>query len=209
MLHSAGCGARLTGDTGYYRHRQPCAAFVAARSAIGPRRGRSPGHAYRMELYEQVVEGILAEVAVGAGTLTAVVGHLTGAPTPPSQDHGRLDQERQRVLAQYVRDRDAAKLDREMTRLDREAMVAAAPDPAAPIPTDVAVRYLRALPDTWRRANGGPGRAQLARALFARIDVLGLQEATVHLTDHAVRHGFAAALPGELRLLVCGRGERI
>jgi hypothetical protein len=96
-----------------------------------------------------------------------------------------------------------------MTRLDREALATVAPDPAAPVPTEVAVRYLRELPDTWRRAQGGPGRAQLARALFARIDVLGLQEATVHLTDHAVRHGFAAALPGELRLLVCGRGERI
>lgn len=95
-----------------------------------------------------------------------------------------------------------------MSRLDREAMLGAAPNPAAPIPTDVAVRYLRDLPTTWRRAEG-PGRAQLARALFARIDVLGLQEATVHLTDHAVRHGFAAALPGELRVLVCGRGERI
>ena len=122
-------------------------------------------------MYEQIVEGILAQVAVGAGTLTAVVGDLTGASVPPPQDHGRLDQERQRVLAQYVRDRDAAKLDREMTRLDREAMVAAAPDPVAPIPTEVAVRYLRELPDTWRRAHGGPGRAQLARALFARIDV--------------------------------------
>jgi hypothetical protein len=49
----------------------------------------------------------------------------------------------------------------------------------------------------------------LASAAFSRIDVLGLREATVHLTDHAVRHGVAAALPAEVGTSVSGRGERI
>ena len=48
----------------------------------------------------------------------------------------------------------------------------------------------------------------LAAALFDRIDVLGLQEATVDLSAHAVRYGMAAVLPAELRLPVYGRGER-
>jgi hypothetical protein len=48
----------------------------------------------------------------------------------------------------------------------------------------------------------------LATALFDRIDVLGMREATVHLSAHAVRHGLAAVLPAELRIPVGGRGER-
>jgi hypothetical protein len=48
----------------------------------------------------------------------------------------------------------------------------------------------------------------LAAALFDRIDALGLQEAIVHLSAHAVRHGLAAVLPAELVLPICGRGER-
>jgi hypothetical protein len=48
----------------------------------------------------------------------------------------------------------------------------------------------------------------LATALFDCIEVLGLREATVHLSAHAVRHGLAAVLPAELRIPVYGRGER-
>jgi hypothetical protein len=35
-----------------------------------------------------------------------------------------------------------------------------------------------------------------------------MREATVHLSAHTVRHGLAAVLPGEFRLLVSGQGER-
>ena len=38
--------------------------------------------------------------------------------------------------------------------------------------------------------------------------VARMQEATVHLSAHAVRHGLAAALPAEVGILVSGRGER-
>ena len=48
----------------------------------------------------------------------------------------------------------------------------------------------------------------VASALFQRIDVLGLREATVYLTAGAARHGFAAALPEEVGISVSGRGER-
>jgi hypothetical protein len=48
----------------------------------------------------------------------------------------------------------------------------------------------------------------LAAALFDRIDVLGMEEATVSLSAHAVRHGLAAVLPAELVLPGYGRGER-
>ncbi len=83
------------------------------------------------------------------------------------------------------------------------------PKPTEAIPADVAVRYIRELPETWRKADGGPGRQLLASVLFSRIEVLGIREATVHLSAHAVRHGLAAAIPAELGILVNGRGERI
>jgi DNA invertase Pin-like site-specific DNA recombinase len=212
MLHCGACGSRLTGDTGYYRHRQPCPAFIAARPVWSrPGRGRTNGHAYRMELYESVVEGLLAEVALAAPTVAAVVEGLKApdhtGPDPVAAE--RINRERDRAFRRYVRDRDSVALDRTMRRLDAEA-AAAIPQPAGadPVPADVAVRYLRDLPATWRAATG-QGRAQLAGALFERIDVLGLREATVHLSGHAVRHGIGAALPVELGISVNGRGERI
>ena len=72
------------------------------------------------------------------------------------------------------------------------------------------VRYLRELPTTWKKADGGPGRRMLAEALFSRIEVLGGREATIHLTDEAVAYGFAAVIPDRLDVTVgYGRGERI
>ena len=50
----------------------------------------------------------------------------------------------------------------------------------------------------------------VAEALFSRIEVLGAREATINLTDAAVPHGFAAAIPDRLEVIVgYGRGERI
>ena len=76
------------------------------------------------------------------------------------------------------------------------------------MPADVAAGYLLELPETWAKARGGTGRALVADTLFERIDVLGLREATAHLTANAVRHGLAAALPEEVGISVSGRGER-
>lgn len=45
MLHCADCGSRLTGDTGYYRHRNACQSFLNARPDLPRRRGRTHGKA--------------------------------------------------------------------------------------------------------------------------------------------------------------------
>ena len=96
-----------------------------------------------------------------------------------------------------------------MTRLDAEERDARLPREVDGVPADVAVRYLRELSTTWRKADGGADRRMLAEALFSRIDVLGGREATIHLTDAAVAHGFAAAIPDLLDVTVgYGRGER-
>jgi len=208
MLHCAACGRRLTGDTGYYRHREPCPPFVAAR-AEHRGRGQSPGHAYRRELYEQIVEELLAEASLGAGAIADVVDEVGRAgPAPDSSVRDRITRERERAMTRYLRDRDAATLERTMASLDRDESAADNRKPTEAILPDVAVRYVRELPETWRKAAGGSGRQLLASALFSRIEVLGIREATDHLSAHAVRHGLAAALPAEMRILVIGRGER-
>jgi hypothetical protein len=209
MLHCAACGKRLTGDTGYYRHRDVCAPFIDARPARhGP--GRMYGHAYRRELYEQIVEALLAEASIGAWAIAGAVGEVTGANRGRDDATSkRIARERERAMARYLRDRDADALERTMSQLDREQAAAATRPSTEGIPADVAVRYVQSLPETWRKADGGSGRQLLASALFDRIDVLGLREATVHLSDHAVRHGLARALPEVVGILVNGRGERI
>ena len=78
------------------------------------------------------------------------------------------------------------------------------------VPAEAAVRYLRELSATWRKADGGPGRRMLAEVLFSRVEVLGGREATIHLTEAALAHGFAAVIPDRLDVTVgYGRGERI
>ena len=151
-----------------------------------------------MELYEQVVEAVLDRASLGAATLAGVVGATARTETGPDQVAlDRVRRERERVMARYLRDRDASALDAEMRRLDGEEAAAKLPQSADVVPADVAVAYLRELPVTWRKAAGGTGRQLTADALFDRIEVLGLQEATVHLSEHAIRHGVAAALPEE------------
>ena len=210
MLHCAACGKRLTGDTGYYRHRELCPAFVAARPEHHGR-GQSPGHAYRREVYEQIVEALLAEASLGAGAIVAgVVGEVNrAASTPDLAVEDRIMRERDRAMARYLRHRDGSALEATMSRLDREFARSEEREAPDAVPTDVAVRYVRELPETWRKAEGGSGRQLLASALFDHIDVLGIREATVHLSAHAVRHGLSVALPEELGILVNGRGERI
>lgn len=209
MLHCAACGKRLTGDTGYYRHRDVCAPFIEARSTRrGP--GRMYGHAYRRELYEQIAEELLAQASVGAGAIASVIGEVSRAASLPDRSNrDRIALERDRAMVRYLRDRDAPLLEQRMTQLDLEQAAAEIREPLDAVPADVAVRYVRELPETWRQAEGGSGRQLLASALFDRIDVLGLREATVHLSEHAVRHGLAAALPEVVGISVNGRGERI
>jgi DNA invertase Pin-like site-specific DNA recombinase len=209
MLHCAAWGARLTGDTGYYRHREPCRAFAEARPAAG-RKGRMKGHAYRMELYEQIVDELLTLAAVAAPTIASVVRQVAAQPTSGRTDATpAIEAERDRALARYRRDRDAAGLERTMSELDRRQRRLSEQEEGAEVPPEVAAGYLMELSDTWRKAEGGRGRRLLAAALFDRIEVLGLREATVHVSAEAARHGLAAVLPAELVLSVSGRGERI
>jgi hypothetical protein len=211
MLRCASCGVRVAGDTNYYRHDGACAQFMAA---TPPRpkgwRGRRDGKGYGRAVSEDAIGKVLDRVALGADSLTRVVGMVVSPPSSPDgQALARIERERDAAMARYRRDRDSGALDDAMTRLaeEREARRSREVDG---VPADVAVRYLRELPTTWKKADGGPGRRMLAEALFSRIEVLGAREATTHLTDEAVAYGFAAVIPDRIDVTVGnGRGERI
>lgn len=210
MLHCADCGARLTGDTGYYRHRDPCRPFLEARPALPKRRGRTHGKAYPREWYEAVVGEILREVEVSARLLTSVVAKV--APTTQGPDlvaAARVARGREAATDRYIRDRDVRALEAAMSRLDAELRDAMRERVVDGVPPAEAVRYLRELCATWEAADGGPGRRMLAKALFERVDVRGFRDVTVQLTDEAIAHGFAAVLPEQFGISVSGRGERI
>ncbi len=212
MLRCAACGRRLIGDTKYYRHRKPCAAFMAA-TPDGPRdpRGRRDGKGYHQDLYEDAIGGLLEHVSLGADVLTRVVTSVAAGPSgPDGLALARVERERQRALSRYVRDRDTATLERTMKRLDAEEAQANRPRETEGVPAADAVRYLKDLVGTWRAAEGGRGRQMLAEALFEGIDARGFRELTLHLTDTAIAHGFGAVIPERLDLTVgYGRGERI
>ena len=210
MLHCAECGTRLTGDTGYYRHRSPCPSFVAARPELPRRRGRTHGMAYRREWYEDAVGRILDEASVNAGLLTSVVAEVGNpASRPDRATLARVHRERDLAAARYVHDRDLEALTRAMERLDVEERAAETPHVVEGVPADKAVEYLRELGATWDAADGGPGRRMVAQALFERIDATGFREVAIHLTDHAIAHGFQTVLPERFGISVSGRGERI
>jgi hypothetical protein len=211
MLRCAACGVRVAGDSDYYRHDKPCREFMAA---TPPRpkgwRGRRDGKGYRRTVYEDAIGTVLDQVALGAASLTHVVGMVVTPPASPDElVLTRIERERDAAMARYRRDRDSGALDEAMARLDAKEREARRPREVEGVPADVAVRYLRELSTTWRKADGGPGRRMLAEALFSRIEVLGGREARIHLTDQAVAHGFAAAIPDRLDVTVGnGRGER-
>ena len=153
-----------------------------------------------------VVRELSLAISLGHRRRPAAPASGASLPGTAQPELDRIARERQRALDRYVRDRDAAALGEAMAALDRDQAAVQAPRPSEPVPADVAVRYLRELPETWRKAKGGKGRQMLASALFDRIDVLGIREATVYLSAHAVRHGLATVLPAELG--ETGRGER-
>ena len=88
---------------------------------------------------------------------------------PDQAELDRIGRERDRAMARFLRDRDMAALSATMDELDREERAARAPRAAEVVPADVAVRYLRDLPETWRKATGETGR-QLVAGRLVRSD---------------------------------------
>lgn len=208
MLRCRSCGARLIGDTGRYRHTDPCEAFVAA--AAQPKRRRRgqhravPGRSYAADAYEAIVERVLEQLALGADVITEVLADPARQLEPDRLALGRIERERDQALTRYRKGRDAGELERAMARLDTEAELARTVDVVAPLPASEAVEYLRDLPRAWASATWS--RRALAEALFESIEVLGLRTMVLAPTRTAIERGLADAFAA--RTNGYGRGER-
>jgi DNA invertase Pin-like site-specific DNA recombinase len=207
MLRCAACGRRLIGDTGRYRHTDPCPAFLeAARQPKRRRRGQHrvvPGRSYAAEAYEALVAAVLARVSLGADVITEAIAE-SRAPEPDRVGLARIERERDQAIARYRRTRDAAELERTMARLDTDALLARQDRGPVPLPADQAAAYLRDLPSWW--ADAPNTRRELAEFLFARIDVLGLRTMRIVPTRAALERGLVDAF--HARSAGYGRGER-
>jgi hypothetical protein len=172
MLHCADCGVRLTGATGYYRHRDPCPPFVAAKPGLPSHPGRTHGKACRRELYEDVVGAVPSEATLSADLVARVVGEFTPSRQGPDRlTFARIARERAAVTTKYLLDRDTDALEAAMTRLDEEEREAREEKVEDGVPADEAVRYLKDLEGTGAAADGGKGRKMLAEALLEQIEV--------------------------------------
>jgi DNA invertase Pin-like site-specific DNA recombinase len=209
MLRCSACGRRLIGDTGRYRHTEPCEAFVGAyrppAKALRGQHRRTPGRSYQAAEYEHLVRGILGRVSLGAETISEV---MTGPTLQVDRlALARIERERSEVLARYRRDRDTARLGQEMARLDEAeeqlANVRANSDADSLTPGE-ALDYLQSLPAGWDAAPAS--RRALAESLFERVDVLGLERMHVEPTAAAVRRGLAEAFRGDELVMVGARG---
>jgi DNA invertase Pin-like site-specific DNA recombinase len=214
LLACAACGRRLIGHVGRYRHQDACAAFAAAAPRRLQRDGRTVdprvrGESYKVTVYEDAIGLALGHVAVSARLKAAVVSEAVGRTGPGGPDalaQARLKRERERAALQYAKDRDLARLETTMARLDAEA--AAAAERPSRLPSAAEARaYLESLPDLWA-ATSDAGRKAIAEAVFERIDVLGATDYTFTLTAAAKARGWDAAFgPGVLRLEQGGRGK--
>ena len=191
LLFCAGCGRRLTGHGGRYRHVDPCQAFLDARPDGPPPAFplvRVNGHSYPADTYDGIVPTVLAHVAANASVQASVVGLLEErTETIDSLALARIAKEREAAMTRYLRDRDPLALEAAMTRLDQEE--AEARSATKTVDPNATLAYLADLPRLWRET--APERHRnLAEAMFERIEVLGTKEATIHPTPEAVAHGW-------------------
>ena len=206
MLECAACGRRLVGDKDRYRHLDACAAFMAARPPGGTVRGRHariPGQSYGRDEYEAIVPFVLERARLGARDLEAAAGaYRRGAGTEPNQLRlARIEEERERALATYRRDRDPHALEQTMRELDAAEAEAAGGSERPTLPPDEVRRYLENLPAWWADADSDDRRA-LATTLFERIRVLGVSVAKLEPTQEALDHGLAEAFgPDEVEMV--------
>lgn len=183
---------------------------MAARPTGGQVRGRHrriPGASYGRDEYEAIVPFVLDRVRLGSRDIDHAVDTYTrGAGVEPNQLRlARIEEERERALVTYQRDRDPATLERTMGELDvaeRDALTDR--EQPALAPAEIR-RYLEHLPDWWADADPDDRRA-LAATLFARIRVLGIRQVHVEPTQEALDHGLAEAFGPDDVEMVGARG---
>ena len=63
------------------------------------------------------------------------------------------------------------------------------------VSADRAVEWLRALAETWQRADAPEAKAELLHAIYERIVVAGHDFVSARLTPSAYEHGLGVAIP--------------
>jgi hypothetical protein len=63
------------------------------------------------------------------------------------------------------------------------------------VTADRAVEWLRALAETWEKADVPQARSELLHAIYERIVIAGREFVSARLTPEAYSHGLALALP--------------
>ena len=208
LMFCRACKRTLTGHVGRYRHYEACEEFKAHR----PRQEdpRSKGESYPQGMFESLVPAALAHIRLNAELLAGTQAAFVAlAPEPDRLTLGRIERERNQVLARYVRDRDLVKLTSAMERLDADAKAAEAAPVTMPS-TAAILSYLRDLPDLYESAEPETRRS-IARALFDRVEVLGPYRAWVTPSPEAIANGWTIGMAGEFAFgeSTYGRGERI
>jgi DNA invertase Pin-like site-specific DNA recombinase len=196
MLRCAGCGMRLIGDSGRYRHRAPCAAFTAARRRLAYRNRlvRSAGSSYPAELYEGAIGQALETAALSDHSLVEAAADYSRTYSSPVDRLAprRVEAERQRALERYSRDRDVVALEARMAALDAEESAEVRTSPQ-PIEWREVLPWLRDLAALWAEATGAE-RRRIAEQLFDQVDALGCRELIVTPSPAAVAHGLLAGV---------------
>lgn len=192
LLFCAGCGRRIIGDTGRYRHTDPCPPFLEARpeepSPAFPL-VRVHGHSYPAATYDGIVPAALAHVAANAAVKASVVGLLAERQHGDATGLARIARDREAALARYLKDRDPQALESTMARLDTEETKAR--EATQTIDAQATLAYLADLPRLWRET-APERRRNLAEGIFERIEVLGVREAIITPTPEAEAHGWHA-----------------
>ena len=179
MLRCEGCGRRLIGDSGRYRHLNPCREFSAARrqTAFRNRLVRSKGYSQPAELYEGWVAQALRETSLSVAELTEAAEVYRGSDSVDELALRRIAQARERALARYATTRDLAGLERDMARLDDQEKAARTPVSDRPEWRDV-LAVLQDLPAMWSEADSSD-RRRLAEAHIEDVTALGARRMTV------------------------------
>ncbi len=205
------CQRRIIGHSGRYRHPESCAEFRAARPSDG-RDGRVKGDSYPAAAYEEPVRESLNRLSTNRVLLTEVQAAVSARVVDGGPDQlalVRLARQRHEASERLTLDRDVARWQAEMVRLDA-AEAGARSAMTATISAREVAEYLADLPGLYDDAEPTT-QQRILQSLLAKVEVLGPSQLWLHPSPEAEARGLGPLFTGEFRTKVgqTGRGERI
>ena len=182
------CGRRLRADGAFAdgRHRKlhvdPCESWGEQAR-------------YGDETWEEPILAQGAGLRIDDALIGQVVAALGSADRPVTLDRARIERQMRALALDHADGRLAtdAYLERHARlRADLEEVDTKRPEELS---AGRAVEWLRALAETWTRADITEAKADLLHAIYDRIVVVGRTIVSVRLTPAAYGHGLALALP--------------